>query len=75
MAFRVSAVKRGKLNCKEKMGSEFLADAGFVCHKAFMTAAVLREKIKDTLCTEYVRSNLPYFGKMVFRLNYITKNT
>ena len=59
------------------MGSEFLADAGFVCHKVFMIAAVLIGKIEDVLCTEYVRSNLPYFGKMVLRLNCIdiTKNT
>ena len=59
------------------MDSEFLADASFVCHKAFMTASVLREEIENTLCTEYVTKNLPYFGKMIFRLNYIdtTKNT
>jgi len=59
------------------MDSEFLADASFVCHKAFMTASVLREETEDTLYTGYVRRNLPYFGKMVFRINCIhtTKNT
>jgi hypothetical protein len=67
----------GKLNCKGKMDSEFLADASFVCHIAFLTAAVLREKTEDTLYTGYVRRNLPYFGKMFFRINCIdtTKNT
>jgi len=59
------------------MDPEFLADASFVCHKAFMTASVPREEIEDTLYTGYVRRNLPYFGKMVFRIDYIdtTKNT
>jgi hypothetical protein len=56
------------------MDCEFLAD---VCYKAFMTASVLREENEDTLYTGYVRRNLPYFGKMVFRINCIdtTKNT
>jgi hypothetical protein len=59
------------------MDSEFLADASFVCHKAFVTASVTREEIEDMLYTGYVRRNLPYFGKMVFRINCIdtTKNT
>jgi hypothetical protein len=59
------------------MDFEFLANASFVCHKAFMTASVLREEIEDTLYTGYVRRNLPNFGKMIFRINYIdtTKNT
>jgi hypothetical protein len=59
------------------MDSEFLADASFVCHKAFLAASVLREEIEDTLYTGYVRRNLPYFGKMVFSINCIdtAKNT
>jgi len=59
------------------MDSEFLADASFVCHKVFMTAFVPREEIEDTLYTGYVRRNLPYFGKMIFRINCIDtiKNT
>jgi len=31
-------------------GTKFLKVAGFACHKAFVTAAVLGEYIKDTLC-------------------------
>jgi hypothetical protein len=59
------------------MDSEFLADASFVSHKAFMTASVIREETEDRLYTGYVRRNLPYFGKMVFRINSIdtTRNT
>lgn len=59
------------------MDSEFLADASFVCRKAFMTASVPREEVEYTLYTGYVRRNLPYFGKMVFRINCFdaTKNT
>jgi hypothetical protein len=30
------------------MDFEFLADASFVCPKAFMTASVLREETEDT---------------------------
>jgi hypothetical protein len=33
------------------MYSEFLEYASFVCDKALLTAAVLREKIEDTLYT------------------------
>jgi len=53
------------------MDFECLADASFVCHKAFMTASVLRVEIEDTLYTGYVRRNLSYFGKMVFSINCI----
>lgn len=33
------------------MDSEFLADASFVCRKAFMTASVPREEVEYTLYT------------------------
>ena len=36
----------GQMNCRKKMGFKFLADTGFICAKAPVTAAVLWKKIK-----------------------------
>jgi hypothetical protein len=38
-----------ELNCRERTGNTFPADAGFVCDKAFAKAAALRAKITETI--------------------------
>jgi hypothetical protein len=39
----------GKLNCRGKVESKLPADAGFICDRVPMTAAMLRNITKDTL--------------------------
>jgi hypothetical protein len=39
---------------REKMDCKFLADAGFLCDKALMVAAVLRDLTVRTRCSNYV---------------------
>jgi hypothetical protein len=42
------------MNCRGKMDSKFSVDTGFICNKAPTTAAMLRDKIKNTLCISNV---------------------
>jgi hypothetical protein len=37
--------KKDMLNCREKMESEFLADAGFVCNNISVLSAMLKNMI------------------------------
>jgi hypothetical protein len=36
------------MNCRGKVKSKFPADAGFICDMALVTAAMLRNTVKDT---------------------------
>ena len=44
-------MKKGMLNCKGKMESEFPADAGFLCDRPPVTGAVLGNTIRGIRCT------------------------
>jgi hypothetical protein len=50
-AHKYSSMKYKKLNCNWKIDSKFLMDRGFPCDEAPMTAALLMDTIRGTLCT------------------------
>jgi hypothetical protein len=43
------------LNCSGSMDSKFRIDSGFTCSKTVTTAAVLRAKISNILCSNEIR--------------------
>jgi len=49
-----------KLNCRRRTNYKCPTDAGFVYHKALVTAAVLRLEIKDILCVVAMRCLIIY---------------
>jgi hypothetical protein len=49
--FGDSTMKKGMLNCRGKMESEFPADADFLCDRPPVTGAVLRNTNGGIRCT------------------------
>jgi hypothetical protein len=61
LAFQGHSIKQGKLNCKEKVDSRFLADADFVCDEAPVTVGIVRDRSSRMLCYSVVADGfLPF---------------